>query len=305
MNKFDNYDLEKYKKFTFPMELDKSIHALEGIIKGISIDNNINSKEVEMLKNWCEKHRDASEKHPFNELLPLIELSLQDNIFTEEEKKDILWLCKQCSTQNTFFDSISADMQRLQGILAGITADEKIKEEELRNLSNWLYEHENLKTCWPYDEICSLITSVMSDQKIDEEEHTFLMAFFGDFMKASTDFLIKSEMNENQFRQGICAVCPEIKFENQCFCFTGKSSKASRKEMAKIVKELKGLVASDMKKEVDYLIIGSEGNNCWAFSCYGRKVEEAVALRRKGVLIQLIHENDFWDAVEDEKAKIK
>ena len=58
-------------------------------------------------------------------------------------------------------------------------------------------------------------------------------------------------------------------------------------------------MASGPGKRVDYLVIGADGNPCWAFACYGRKVEKAVELRKSGVRIMIIHESDFHDAVLD------
>jgi hypothetical protein len=52
-------------------------------------------------------------------------------------------------------------------------------------------------------------------------------------------------------------------------------------------------------KELDYLIVAAERNLCWAFSCYGRKVEAAMDLRKSGTRLTIVHENDFWDAVAD------
>ena len=50
-------------------------------------------------------------------------------------------------------------------------------------------------------------------------------------------------------------------------------------------------------KQTDFLIIGADGNPCWAYACYGRKVEKAVHLRKQGSRLLIVHENDFWDAV--------
>jgi hypothetical protein len=59
------------------------------------------------------------------------------------------------------------------------------------------------------------------------------------------------------------------------------------------------MVASSVSSKVDYLIIGADGNPCWAYACYGRKVEMAVQLRKQGSRLQLIHEHDFHDAIAD------
>lgn len=62
---------------------------------------------------------------------------------------------------------------------------------------------------------------------------------------------------------------------------------------------LGGEVVNHVSSHVDYLVIGADGNPCWAYACYGRKVEKAVQLRKKGGRILLVHENDFHDAVAD------
>ncbi len=65
------------------------------------------------------------------------------------------------------------------------------------------------------------------------------------------------------------------------------------------VDKLGGEVTTSVTKQVRYLIIGTDGNPCWAYACYGRKVEKAVELRKQGIRILIIPENDFHDAVAD------
>lgn len=59
-----------------------------------------------------------------------------------------------------------------------------------------------------------------------------------------------------------------------------------------------GIFNDNVVKTTEYLLVGNEGNPCWAFSCYGRKVEKAMELRKKGVNILIVHEDDFWRVVE-------
>ena len=51
-----------------------------------------------------------------------------------------------------------------------------------------------------------------------------------------------------------------------------------------------------LQKKTDFLIIGDDSNPCWAFSCYGRKVEEAMNMRKQGYKISIVKEIDFIDA---------
>src|SRR5262245_39933921 len=187
-------------------------------------------------------------------------------------------------------------MQRLQGLLAGVTADKKIEPHELRYVQGWIDEHQHLKSCWPYDEIEALLLEVMRDEVVDETEHAALMQFFSEFTGRPGHRSLVTESVSTTAR-GICAVCPEIIFPERIFCFTGSSKRATRKMMESMIKDRGGQTSKNIVRGLHYLVIGADGNPCWAYACYGRKVEAAVALRKEGLPLVLVHEHDFWDAM--------
>lgn len=174
-------DYKPYYMFTSRSRIDKSINSLIGIIEGISIDGKINHQEANFLSLWLSEHLDVRHKHPFNELIPLVTNAISDGNLSIEERKDISWLCERLRSTD-FFSNITADLQRLHSILGGIAADCEVNISELKGLSDWLLKHEHLRRCWPYDEIDSIVTSVLSDQKIDQKEHEMLMSFFSEFV---------------------------------------------------------------------------------------------------------------------------
>ena len=71
------------------------------------------------------------------------------------------------------------------------------------------------------------------------------------------------------------------------------------------MKKLGGQVRSGVSAKTDYLIVGNAGNQCWAYSCYGRKIEDAVQIRKDGGNVVIVNETDFWDAVDDALAGIE
>ena len=107
-----------------------------------------------------------------------------------------------------------------------------------------------------------------------------------------------SDRGEKPFT-ALCAVMPSVSFPGSTFCFTGASAKCTRAEFEKIVRTYGGNAVNGVTEKLTYLVIGASGNPCWAYACYGRKVEKAVKLRKKGLRIVLVHENDFHDAVLD------
>jgi hypothetical protein len=290
-------DQHEYYRFTGRQRFDRAIHTLEGLVRGIGADGKVNDRELAEVTRWIGEHREFSARHPFNEVIPLLNAAILDGVFDEEERYDVLWLCERIATGSEYYDEATSDMQRLQGFLAGITSDRKIEPHELRNLQDWIDQHAHLKACWPYDEIESLLLEVMRDGEFDEREHDSLMAFFAEFHARPGHMSVASDRPANVL--GICAVCPEVVFPQKVFCFTGSSKRASRREFWAIIEERGGEVSKNVVQKLNYLIIGADGNPCWAYSCYGRKVEQAVSLRRQGIPLVIVHENDFWDAVGD------
>ncbi len=298
-----DYDSMYFRQYTLNAETDKALHTLEGILRGIAIDQSINISEIQEVVNWYEKYRDLVYAHPFSELIPVIANAISDGILEQSEMADILWLCNNFRTTRVFYDVVTSDIQKLEGVLHGIISDNVITAEEMLGLKAWLNENEHLAKTYPYDEVYSIALAVMADGVVSEQEQTMLKAFFSEFADIRSSEIInvadiqrvKAEINIH----GICSTCPEIVFPNKIFCFTGTSSKTTRQGFANIVTSIGARFVNNVTQETNYLVIGNEGNPCWAFSCYGRKVEQAVNLRKSGLGILIIHEHDFWDALED------
>lgn len=292
-------DHREYLKFSGRSRLEKAVNSLIGIVEGIAADGKISTDEIRFLQLWLDENRSLYDRHPYNELMPVVAEALRDGQLSADEKDDILFVCEKLRSTE-FFDAVTADMQRLHGMLGGIMADGNITEEELRGLSDWLADHETLKTCWPYDEVESIVSTVLRDGKIDEGEQKLLQAFFSEFLALLDNRTITTpQMFEGASLTGVCTMCPEISFDGKSFCFTGASTRLSRKQFNELVAQLGGQPSEGVTKKTDYLVIGAEGNPAWAYACYGRKVEKAVTLRKEGVRIVLVHENDFHDAVAD------
>ncbi|MBX3290143.1 MAG: BRCT domain-containing protein [Acidobacteria bacterium] len=288
-----------YTRFSTHSYMEKAINSLCGLIEGIAIDAEINQSEVEFLKLWISDHDQLRKHHPFNELIPVLEEAISDCVLSSEEREDLQWLCEKMQSSE-FWDSTTAGIQRLHAILGGIAADGRITEKEMVGLTDWLASHEHLKTCWPYDEIDSLVVSVLADGKIDSDEHELLKVFFADFVSILDDRTITRPPISNGISiGGLCAVDPVITFKDSRFCFTGKSSRFSKSDLSSIVENLGGECINTVSQSTNYLVVGADGNPAWAFACYGRKVEKAVELRKAGFPIMIIHEIDFHDAVND------
>jgi NAD-dependent DNA ligase len=147
---------------------------------------------------------------------------------------------------------------------------------------------------------------ILKDQQIDEQEQQVLRSFFEDFIEVSFAKKVRAEsqrvkagLPKSFTLPGICAMCPEVEFDGRVFTFTGTSTKATRQQIVDQITGLGAAFSPNVTSQTHYLVVGAGGNPCWAFSCYGRKVEKAVDFRKSGGTILIVHESDFWDAVAD------
>ncbi len=296
-------ELEDYRRFTKPAELHKAVNTLRGLVAGINSDLTVGTDEVTELVHWCEIHAELRDRHPFSEILPVVDHAMEDGVVTEEEAKDILWLCNNFVDSSTYYDVITSSIQFLSGLIHGLMADGELSDQEILTLKSWMDANDFLAGTYPFDEINSLLHVVLEDKKITQCERDTLMVLFSDVI----DFTSSYNLSEKEFARlreqysldGICAICPEITFQDKIFCFTGEFYRGKRAEIAQTVAQLGGIVRTSVSAKTDYLVVGNAGNPCWAYACYGRKIEQAVSLRKQGAGIIIVNETDFWDAVDD------
>lgn len=290
----------EYSKYMSRARLDKAVNTLLGILQGMAMDLKISGSEVTLLSNWLDENREFCNRHPLSEIIPAVASCLEDGFLDQDERLDLLWICEKLRSTE-YYDMITADIQSLHGIVAAISSDGIVTISELEGLSGWLEDHAHLRGSWPYEEVGSLVTSILADKKVDESERRLFQHFCSEFVPTSGGQTIKPAVAYDGIAiKGLCAVCPEIHFPNSRFCFTGESKKFTRNELAQIVEELKGITCGSVRKDLDYLVIGAGANPCWAYACYGRKVEQAVEMRKKGNKLLVVHENDFLDAASGE-----
>jgi NAD-dependent DNA ligase len=296
-----NVDKELLKIFTAKSQADKAISSLKGILLGINLDNEVNEREINELRKWVTTHKDLINRNPFNEFMTIIEETISNKIPPIETIEDLYWLCQKYESDNYYYNGVTTDLQTLQGLCHGILADGNITDKEIFDLNSWLSENEHLNTYYPYDEIRSLVLSIISDNKIDEEERIVLKAYFRQFVKLQDSGLQKQiELETSDINiSGLCTSEPNVDFPGKTFCITGVLKRGNRDTLQNEIQKLGGIPTDSVNKKTDYLIVGDNGNPAWAFSCYGRKVEKALSLRKEGHTITLIHEFDFADIIDD------
>lgn len=284
-------------------QIDKFLNILRGLIIGIKSDGIISKLEIAELYNWCLMLGDLRFKKPFSDLISIIDSAISDNYLTLEESYDILWVInKFTDTDNTeYSDPIKLSLSELKGILHGVLSDNLINISEISDLKFWLERNCYLVGYYPYDEIFTLLESILIDGFATEDEVNILKVYFSEFIDKNysmqIDFDNIEALKDDFTIEGICALSPNISFQNKNFSFSGPLCRATRSEVQEIIETLGGNFNKSVNSDTNYLVVGNNDCSCWAYSCYGRKVELALIERRKGSNISIISEIDFWESV--------
>jgi NAD-dependent DNA ligase len=281
-------------------KIAQTFGTLQGLIDGITADGKILPAEVAALARWLKEHDHISHRPPFSEIILTVKGALADGILTDEEIQDIRFVCDRVMASLNYEFRTTSQIQKLHGIASGIASDGEINNEEWNFLKKWIEDNTELRGSWPYDEIEALTIKHHRSADLTDEERSVVIHYLNDFCGFNKNAALTHPLNEPNIPiTGICAVCPEITFKGKVFCLTGHSKKESRSKIAKKILAAGGFFKDAVTKDVDYLVVCAEGSPMWTYSCYGRKVERAVQLRKAGHHITIVHEYDFWDSLED------
>lgn len=288
---FDTYDSGSFFQFCGPAQVHRDLNTLYGLITGIHADRKINASEIELLRAWVSSVSSLQAKAPYNKFVAKINAVISDGVVTEEEAEDLIWLCKNYLdyNRNPYYDVITSSTQQLGGFLAGISADQTINIEELTALGNWTSNNAPMFKTWPFDTLLPAIERIQSKRQLSADDHSELLAFC-----QSITSIRPAEQEKVTIPVKLAEQQVSILIQECSFCFTGESSRYSRKELAQIVEMYGGIAADSVTAKLHYLVICDVRNPAWAFEMYGRKVEKAMNMKKKGAGPEVVFEEDLF-----------
>lgn len=291
---FNTYDSGSFRQFCGPAQVHKDLNTLYGLIVGIQADGHINDNEIEMLRAWISSVSSLQAKAPYNKFVAKINAVISDGVVTEDEAEDLIWLCKNYLdyNRNPYYDVITSSTQQLGGFLAGISADQTINIEELTALGNWTSNNAPMFKTWPFDTLLPAIERIQAQRQLSTEDHRALLTFC-----QSITSIRPAEQEKVTIPVKLAEQQVSILIQECSFCFTGESSRYSRKELAQIVEMYGGIAADSVTAKLHYLVICDVRNPAWAFEMYGRKVEKAMNMKKKGSGPEVVFEEDLFAAL--------
>lgn len=183
-------------------------------------------------------------------------------------------------------------IDELIGMCKMAIGDGHVDLGEAKALMNWLQQNREAADRWPANVMNNRLAEILADGKIDREEEGELI----DLLMQVTGQPIEKTLTQMSATLPLCNPMPEVEFEGQSFCFTGKFFFGPRKKCEAMVEERGGLLSSSPSGKTDFLVIGMIGSSDWIHSTHGRKIEAAVELREAGKGISIISEEHWTNA---------
>lgn len=189
---------------------------------------------------------------------------------------------------------LARDFGGLLGLCTGLIADQRLNAEEVRYLDLWLAEHVEVVSRWPGDVIAGRIREALADGHLDDLELAHL--------KATLTDLVGGTLEETGGSVGAATRLPcdesvPIVLADRSFCLTGDFVFGPRSKVVRAIEIRGGRILPGVRKNLDYLVVGTLGSEAYRGGSFGTKIEKAVDYQRDGCAIFIVSEERWVGAV--------
>ena len=152
----------------------KAFENLLGIVSGIQGDVNLTKEELVFLQSWLIEQDYLVNDPDVVDLLDAINDVLADGILTQPEKDDISCLLSDFLEYRDDYNYLEQDIQqsikRATGVFAGLSSDDKLSDEEVIYLKNFLDTHHSARKHWPLSSVARLVDEALADGVLSGNE---------------------------------------------------------------------------------------------------------------------------------------
>ncbi|WP_244954469.1 BRCT domain-containing protein [Sphaerotilus sulfidivorans] len=150
-------------------------------------------------------------------------------------------------------------------------------------------ENENISMSWPGDVVHARVKNVLADGVVSDDERKYLLETLQKLIGGTLEELQQTTHVSELMLDDV----PSVNFSGHTFCLTGEFVFAPRSLCAEAIERRGGKVATAVSKKLNYLVVGGLGSPEWKHGSFGTKVEKAMALKRAGASLLVVHE-DRW-----------
>lgn len=181
----------------------------------------------------------------------------------------------------------SRQIDELVGICKGATLDGHVSQGEAEYLLRWLESNRECADKWPANVLYPRIKEMLQDDVFDSNEELELL-----------DLLVKlaggqPDNSNASTRLPLDEPPALLQWHEKSFCVTGLFAYGARSKVHMTIEALGGKVESGVRKDLDYLVIGSIGTETWKHSSFGTKIVKAMDYKSNGCKILILSES-YW-----------
>lgn len=189
----------------------------------------------------------------------------------------------QSQSTKTQFTSETILLQQLQKLLVGILKDGQVTEDEVDTLRFWIEEHRDLAGNYPFDRVFNALDDVLEDGIITAEELSELRTVFDEVIDP-----VKYLGCHDQISTLV----------DKHICLTGDFDYGARSVVVEFIQSVGGIIDKSVKRDTDYVVVGTQGSDAWKTGHYGTKIQKAIELADKGYNIKIYEEKIFLPALQ-------
>jgi NAD-dependent DNA ligase len=178
--------------------------------------------------------------------------------------------------------------EMLLGMVTAMVADDHLHDKEIKLLSTWLSENQEVAQHWPGSVIAMRIQEVLSDGVITEVERAHLLTVLTDF--SVNGFADTGSATAEVLQLPIDDDAP-VAIVGRNVCHTGTFVFGTRSACERLTEKAGGVPQDGITRKTHVLVVGSLVSRDWVHTSFGRKIQKAAELQLDGVPISIISEN--------------
>lgn len=183
------------------------------------------------------------------------------------------------------------DISELLGLAKAMLCDGVISDEEASYLNAWGSNHPDAVCQWPTGLIFTRLRQYFADGRIDDLERVDLQELLAGLIGGTQSLLLGYE---GATTLPLDRPAPLICYgADETFVFTGRFAFGRRADCEREITSRGSRCESNVTRRTTFLVLGTFGSEDWAHTSFGRKIERAVELRKRGFPVRIVGE-DHW-----------
>lgn len=279
-------------QFHAQANFQKEFNSLIGVATGLIADNHITKLELDYFIAWSKEQNYASHMPNYHEMMIIAQEATANNSINDELRIQLAEYIAEAIEHKIVFDILSTTFEknfsnRLIGFIRGVLADNHLNDAEIEALAKYIHDSDSIV----FRNAQRIIDGIKDFKQIDEQTRTAL--------NKELTAIIGGSIHEHGVIDGMTVgiefdtLPDEFTLEGKRVVLTGSFYSMSRKQIGALIEKQGARLDKSVNRQIDMLVVGGMASKDWAFSSFGRKIEEALAVKQYGIPLLIVDEKQM------------